>query len=121
MTVWSAEQLRQRECLACEGGLPRLPPEEAASQLAQLPGWTLTHGGERIRKEWRVKDFAAGMEFLSRVTEVAEAEWHHPDLHLEGFRNVWIEIWTHAAGGLTENDFVLAAKIDALPVMLKES
>jgi 4a-hydroxytetrahydrobiopterin dehydratase len=53
------------------------------------------------------------------VAKVAEQDGHHPDLHLEGYRNVWIELWTHAIGGLSENDFILAAKIDQLPVATK--
>ena len=61
----------------------------------------------------------AGMRFFDLVAEIAEAEAHHPDLHLVGFRNVTIEIWTHAIGGLSENDFILAAKIDELPIQLK--
>jgi len=52
------------------------------------------------------------------VAELAEQEGHHPDLHLERYRNVWIELWTHAIGGLSENDFILAAKIDLVPVKL---
>ena len=62
----------------------------------------------------------AGIEFFNRVAEVAEDEGHHPDLHLEGYRNVWIELYTHAIGGLSENDFILAAKIDQLPITLKK-
>jgi 4a-hydroxytetrahydrobiopterin dehydratase len=84
-----------------------------------LPGWRLTHDGKRIRKDWTVKHFKAGIEFFNAVRDVAEEEQHHPDLHLEGYRNVWIELWTHAIGGLSENDFILAAKIDRLPVKLK--
>ena len=61
----------------------------------------------------------AGLRFFQAVAEVAEAEGHHPDLHLVGYRNVAIEIWTHAIGGLSVNDFILAAKIDGLPVELK--
>ena len=60
----------------------------------------------------------AGMGFLNQVARLAEDEGHHPDLHIEGYRHVWIEIWTHAVGGLSENDFILAAKIDGLPVEL---
>ncbi len=71
----------------------------AEAQLAKLSGWKLTHDGKRIRKEWQFKNFVKGMAFLNRVAEVAESEMHHPDLHLEGYRNVWIEIWTHAIGG----------------------
>lgn len=119
MTAQSAEELRARKCVPCEGGVPRLTTEEADAQLSKLQGWTIAHGGERIRKEWVVKNFVAAMRFFNAVTEVAEAEGHHPDLHLVGYRNVAIEIWTHAIGGLSENDFILAAKIDELPIELK--
>jgi 4a-hydroxytetrahydrobiopterin dehydratase len=84
--------------------------------LKQLPGWVLTNDGIRIRREWKVKNFLAGMEFFQRVAELAEKEGHHPDLHLVGYRNVAIELWTHAIGGLSENDFITAAKIDLLPI-----
>lgn len=119
MTAQSADQLRSRKCVPCEGGVPKLSPAEAEAQLARLQGWTLTHGGERIRKEWVVKNFLAAMRFFNQVADVAEAEGHHPDLHVVGYRNVAIEIWTHAIGGLSENDFILAAKIDALPIELR--
>jgi len=66
-----------------------------------------------------VKNFVAGVEFFTRVAELAESEGHHPDLHLDGYRHVWIELWTHAVGGLSENDFMLAAKIDRLPIRLR--
>ena len=91
-----------------------------SAYLAAVPGWTLSADARRIRREWRVKDFPAALEFFNRVGRVAEEEDHHPDLHLTGYRNVTIELWTHAAGGLTENDFILAAKIDLLPVELKQ-
>ena len=120
MSAQSAEQLRAKKCVPCEGGVPKLTPDEAAAQLAKLQGWTIPHDGIRIRKEWVVKNFMAAMNFFGRVAEVAEAEGHHPDLHLVGYRNVAIEIWTHAIGGLSENDFILAAKIDELPVELKK-
>ncbi|HEY4233303.1 MAG TPA: 4a-hydroxytetrahydrobiopterin dehydratase, partial [Lacipirellulaceae bacterium] len=82
--------------------------------------WKLTHDGQRIRKDWVVKNFLTGIDFFKRCAEVAEEENHHPDLHIEGYRNVWVELWTHAIGGLSENDFILAAKIDRLPVELKK-
>jgi 4a-hydroxytetrahydrobiopterin dehydratase len=66
-----------------------------------------------------VKHFQAAMDFFNRVAEVAEEDGHHPDLHLEGYRNVAIELWTHAIGGLSENDFILAAKIDQIPIEAK--
>jgi 4a-hydroxytetrahydrobiopterin dehydratase len=84
-----------------------------------VPQWQLTADGRAIRREWRVKDFAAALDFFNRVGQIAEAQDHHPDLHLTGYRQVAIELSTHAAKGLTENDFILAAKIDRLPVELK--
>ena len=90
--------------------------EQVRRYLAALPEWKLTADGKRIRREWRVKDFASGLDFLNRVGRVAEEEGHHPDLHLVGYRNVAIEIWTHAINGLSENDFILAAKIAKLPI-----
>ena len=119
MTVQTTEQLVQKKCVPCEGGIPKLTSGEAEAQLKSLSGWKLTNGGERIRKEWLLKNFMAGIDFFSRVAQLAEEEGHHPDLHLEGYRNAWIEIWTHAIGGLSENDFILAAKIDQLPIELK--
>lgn len=114
METQTVDQLSHRRCVPCEGGVPKVAPDEAARQLARLPGWRLTHDGLRIRKDWKMKDFAAAMALFNRVAELAEAEGHHPDLHLEGYRNAWIELWTHAVGGLSENDFILAAKIDQL-------
>jgi 4a-hydroxytetrahydrobiopterin dehydratase len=119
MSSQTTEELVKKTCAPCEGGIPRLSADEARRLLNGLDGWRLTHDGQRIRRDWRVKDFASGIEFLDRVATLAENEWHHPDLHIEGFRNVWIEISTHAIGGLSENDFILAAKIDQLPVELK--
>ena len=121
MNAPTAEQLTRKKCVPCEGGVPRLSEEEARAFLANVPGWTLTDDGQRIRKEWRVKNFLAAMDLFNRVAEIAESEGHHPDLHLVGYRNAAIEIWTHAIGGLSENDFILAAKIDALPVVVKTS
>lgn len=114
-----SEQLRSRRCVPCELGVPKLSPAEAQAFLGQLSGWTITADGQRIRKVWTVKHFMAGIHFFNKVAELAEAEGHHPDLHLAGYRNLAIEIWTHAIGGLSENDFILAARIDDLPVDLK--
>ena len=120
METQTTEQLTAKKCLPCEGGVEPCSLESAREQLNQLAGWSLSHEGQRIRKQWTVKNFMAGLEFFNRVADLAEAEGHHPDLHLEGYRNVAIEIWTHAIGGLSENDFILAAKIDLLPIELKK-
>ncbi len=119
MQVQDAEQLVAKKCKPCEGGVEACPIDEARTQLGRLSGWYLTHDGQRIRKDWTVKHFVAGMDFLNRVAELAEQDGHHPDIHLEGYRKLWIELWTHAIGGLSENDFILAAKIDQLPIKLK--
>ena len=116
MTSSTISELRKKKCVPCEGGVPPVPLEHAKELLNDLPQWHLTDDGIRIRREWHVKNFMAGMEFFQRVAELAEDEGHHPDLHLVGYRNVVIELWTHAIGGLSENDFITAAKIDLIPV-----
>lgn len=113
----NALDLACRRCAPCEGGVSPLDRPQIEEMLPAVPGWRLD--GNRLRREWRVKDFAIALDFFNRVGQIAEAEDHHPDLHLVGYRNVAIELWTHALGGLSENDFILAAKIDKLPVALK--
>jgi 4a-hydroxytetrahydrobiopterin dehydratase len=120
MEAQTTEQLTKKRCLPCEGGVPKYSREDAEAQIAKLSGWRLTQDFQRIRKDWTVKNFMAGVDFFNRVAKVAEEDNHHPDVHLEGYRKVWIELWTHAIGGLSENDFILAAKIDQLPIVLKE-
>ena len=112
-------ELARKHCVPCEGGIPALSPEQTRDLLKQTPGWSLTADGKRLTRGWRVKDFTTGLDYFRRIAGIAEAEDHHPDLHLVGYRNVTIEIWTHAVGGLTENDFILAARISELPVELK--
>lgn len=118
MEIQQAEQLVAKKCLPCEGGVDACPLDAAERQLANLDGWYLTHDGQRIRKDWKVKNFMVGMNFFNQVAQIAEDDGHHPDLHIEGYRNVSIELWTHAIGGLSENDFILAAKVDQVPVEL---
>ena len=119
MEIQAAEQLVAKKCKPCEGGVEPCTLAESEQQLMRLSGWYLTHEGERIRKDWTVQHFMAGMEFFQRVATVAEEDGHHPDLHLAGYRNLSIELWTHAIGGLSENDFIMAAKIDRLPIDVK--
>ena len=114
MEVQNSEQLTEKKCVPCEGGVDPCPLPFVQQQLEKLPGWYLTHNNERIRKDWEMKNFVAGLDFFNRVGQLAEEEAHHPDLHLVGYKNLSIEIWTHAIGGLSENDFILAAKIDEL-------
>ena len=120
MNTKTAEDLARKRCASCEGTVAALAPEEIRRYLADMPDWKLSADGKHIRREWRVKDFATGLDFFNRVGRIAEEEDHHPDLHLVGYRNATIEISTHAINGLSENDFILAAKIARLPVDLKK-
>jgi len=92
----------------------RLPIDDVRKRLESLPEWQLDSQGERLVRSWKMQDFAAAMKFLNRIAELAEVLGHHPDFHLERYRHLRIEIWTHSVGGLTERDFSLAAQIDAL-------
>ena len=101
-------------CSPCRGQPIRLELSEARVLLNQLDGWELDESAQRIRRQWRMPDFVSALKFLNQVGEIAEALDHHPDLHLERYRHVRIEIWTHSAGGLTQADFHLASRIDEL-------
>jgi 4a-hydroxytetrahydrobiopterin dehydratase len=115
----AGDRLVSRHCTPCEGGVPPLAPDERARCAAEVPQWQIVGEGARIRRELIVKDFVTALDYFHRIGALAEEEGHHPDLHLTQYRRVAIELWTHAAGGLTENDFILAAKIEQLPVELQ--
>lgn len=119
MQPQSTEELVQKKCLPCEGGVAPMTNSESMAQLEHLPGWSLSEDGKRIRRLFVVKNFMAGMRFFNACAEIAEQDGHHPDLHIVSYRNVTVELWTHAIGGLSENDFIVAAKIDRLPIELK--
>ena len=109
-----AESLASRKCKPCEGGVEPLPLSAAKMLLADLKsGWDLAEG-KRLRKTVKCKDFLDAVGLIQKIAPIAEAEDHHPDLHLTGYRKLTIELSTHAIGGLSENDFILAAKIDQL-------
>ncbi|HMP03145.1 MAG TPA: 4a-hydroxytetrahydrobiopterin dehydratase [Gemmatales bacterium] len=113
------QELLEKKCVPCEGGVQPLAADAIQKLLKGTPGWSLTADGKAIRRQWKVKDFLTALDFFQRIGAIAEAEDHHPDLHLTGYRQVAIEMTTHALGGLSENDFILAAKINAVPVELK--
>jgi 4a-hydroxytetrahydrobiopterin dehydratase len=119
MAPTSTVELIDKHCVPCEGGIPPLTNQQAQAFLQQVPGWSLSEDGKKISRQWRVKDFATALDFFAVVGRIAEEEDHHPDLHLTGYRNVKIELTTHAINGLSENDFILAAKINQVPVELK--
>lgn len=107
--------LSKRHCVPCEGGVPPLNADQVAPLLAELEGWQVEQAGDHAQlvKRFRFPDFVSAVGFVNQITPVAEAEQHHPDL-VVSWGQVRVVLWTHAAGGLTENDFVLAAKIDKL-------
>jgi 4a-hydroxytetrahydrobiopterin dehydratase len=119
MSAPTTDELLRKKCASCEGGIPPLSAEEAKAYLASVEGWRLVQDGRRIRREWTARNFRAGIDFFDKVAQLAEQEGHHPDLHLEGYRHVAVELWTHAIGGLSENDFILAAKIDRVPIAVR--
>eukprot|EP00887_Chlorella_sp_A99_P006532 scaffold3.g6532.t1 len=109
--------LKNKKCVPCEGGAQALPDAEVNRLRLQAPGWRVgknKDGVDCITHEWKVRNFKAGLELFQRVGALAEEERHHPDLHLVGYNLVTAELSTHAANGLTENDFILAAKINEL-------
>ncbi len=114
-----AEQLVQKHCLPCEGHTKPMAPEKAQDYLKELSNWKATPDGKAIYRELAMKNFMAAVRFINEVAKLAEAENHHPDIHLTGYRKLRIELSTHAIGGLSENDFIEAAKIDQLPMELK--
>jgi 4a-hydroxytetrahydrobiopterin dehydratase len=113
------KDLTQKRCRPCEKGAPPLSSDLVQTYLKALSGWVLSQDGKRISREYLMKDFLSAIRFMNRIAEAAEAEDHHPDLHLTGYRKLRVELTTHALGGLSENDFILAAKIEALPKELK--
>jgi 4a-hydroxytetrahydrobiopterin dehydratase len=105
-------ELAERQCVPCRGGVPPLAGEEIEKLLAQLEAWQVTNE-HHLLKTYRFKDFRESLQFVNRIGELAEAQGHHPDICF-GWGKAEIAIWTHKIDGLTESDFVLAAKIDKL-------
>lgn len=104
--------LNQKHCVPCEGGTPPLSEEREDELLGQISNWSLIRDGEhKIRKQFKFADFKKALEFVNKVGEIAEQEQHHPDIYIF-YNRVQMELFTHAVGGLSENDFILASKID---------
>ena len=103
------------KCVACEGGEPPLKPEEIKALQPQVPDWEVmtVDGHPSLGRTFMFKDFVGSVDFVNKVKDVAESEGHHPDVQIH-WNKVRLENWTHATGGLHQNDFVLAAKIDQL-------
>ncbi|EIE23490.1 transcriptional coactivator/pterin dehydratase, partial [Coccomyxa subellipsoidea C-169] len=109
--------LRLQSCAGvCGRDTPRLPREEIFKHLISVPDWKIDGSVTSISKSFVARNFKEAISFFNRVMEVAEVEGHHPDLHLTNYRDVQVVVSTHAIKGLSIYDFILAAKIDALPV-----
>ena len=104
--------LAERQCVPCRGGVPPLKGDEVEKLSAQLPEWQVVNE-HHLQKNIRFQNFADTLAFVNRVGELAEQQGHHPDICF-GWGKAEITIWTHKIDGLTESDFVLAAKIDKL-------
>jgi 4a-hydroxytetrahydrobiopterin dehydratase len=110
------DDLTTKHCVPCEGGTPPLSDAEEERLKPQVPDWILMHSDgttvvHKIRRQFTFKNFKEAIAFVDKVAEIAEAEGHHPDIYIF-YNKVQLELYTHAVGGLSENDFIMAAKID---------
>jgi 4a-hydroxytetrahydrobiopterin dehydratase len=115
--------LTSKKCVPCESGTPPVSKNEAQKLLSETPGWKIEEQSSfrekvsedlaysHLTKEFNFKDFKEAIKFVNNVAEIAEEEGHHPDIYIF-YSLVRLTLWTHAAGGLTENDFILAAKVN---------
>ncbi len=107
------EELKNKKCIPCEKGGKPLPPEKVDALLKQLSGWHLIDG-KKIHKKLDFINFLSALGFVNEVGDLAEFEGHHPDLNLHDWNKVTVTLSTHAVKGLSENDFIMAAKIDQI-------
>lgn len=106
--------LTQKHCIPCENGAPPLPDATEDELLKHTPSWILLRdNNHKLRRQFKFKTFMEGIDFVNKIAAIADSEGHHPDIYI--FYNiVQIDLFTHAVGGLSENDFILASKIDKL-------
>ena len=107
------EPLARKRCIPCEGGVLPLTKPEAEKLLAELNGWMLVDEAHLLAKTFRFKNFVETMKFVNEVARIAEEEGHHPDMSVS-YNTLGIELTTHSINGLSENDFILAAKVDEI-------
>ncbi len=105
--------LAEKECVPCKGGVPKLAGADLARMVRELGGGWQVIDEHHLEKEYKFKDFRGALAFTNRVGELAESQGHHPDIYL-AWGKVKLTIWTHKVDGLTESDFILAAKADKL-------
>lgn len=106
--------LTKKHCMPCEGGTPPLADKKEDELIKQTPGWILLRDGtHKITREFKFEDFKKTMAFVNKIADLAESEGHHPDIKIV-YSKVQLDLFTHAVRGLSENDFIMAAKINAL-------
>lgn len=106
--------LTKKHCIPCEEGTAPLSDEDEEKFKTQVPDWSLLRDGEhKIRRQFKFKDFMTAIDFVNKVAKIADEEGHHPDIYIF-YNKVQLDLFTHAAGGLHENDFILASKIDKI-------
>jgi 4a-hydroxytetrahydrobiopterin dehydratase len=104
-------ELAQKRCKPCEGGVAPLTAAQTGPMLKGVPGWALE--GKQITRTYTFRNYHETMAFVNATAWISHREDHHPDL-LVGYNQCTVKYWTHAIGGLSENDFICAAKLDAL-------
>ena len=107
-----SSDLTKQKCVSCEGGMPAMSEDGIIKNLEKISGWN--RDNITITKNFTFEDFKQAVQFVNKVSELAENEGHHPDLNLHSYKNVKVTLSTHAVGGLSVNDFILAAKIDEI-------
>jgi 4a-hydroxytetrahydrobiopterin dehydratase len=105
--------LLEKKCIPCEGGTLPLTQSDITELLSQVSGWVVSLDLNKLSKEYTFENFATAMAFANQIAQIAEEEGHHPDL-LVSWGKVGVSLSTHSISGLSENDFILAAKIDML-------
>jgi 4a-hydroxytetrahydrobiopterin dehydratase len=106
--------LLKKKCVPCEDkSIKPLSREDAQDYIDESHGWILSEDAKKISKEYKFKDFIGAINFVERVADIAEEEGHHPDIHIH-YNKVLLELWTHNIGGLSVNDFIIAAKVEAM-------
>jgi 4a-hydroxytetrahydrobiopterin dehydratase len=108
------DDLKTKKCIPCEGGLDAMTREEFSKYLGQVKDWSVIDNDTKIEREFTFKDFKEALAFVNAAGEIAEAEGHHPNIYIHSWNKVKMTVYTHAINGLSENDFILAAKIDAI-------
>jgi 4a-hydroxytetrahydrobiopterin dehydratase len=114
MSEMTLDDLLNEHAFEREQGSPTLAPAEVQKMLALVPGWSLTDDGKTIHMMRRNEDFMAAIGLVNKIAALAEEEQHHPDIRVRGYRLLDLDLSTHSAGGLTSNDFIMAAKINRL-------